>query len=67
MMFAASHYCEGVDRERLISGKSLLAEEIKKMYLEDGGLFEGRRTNTADIQPRNARVKEAFQNALDKI
>jgi len=67
MMFAASHYCEGVDREKLIAGKNLLIEEIKKMYLEDGGLFEGRRTNTVDIQPRNKRVKDAFQNALDKI
>jgi hypothetical protein len=65
MMFVASQYCE--ERERLISGKALLLEEIQKMYLESGDLFEGRRTNAVDIQPRNKRVEKAFQNALAKI
>ncbi len=67
MMYVASHYCMGKEREKLISGKALLLEEIQTMYLENGDLFEGRRTNTVDIQPRNKRVEKAFQNALAKI
>lgn len=52
--------------EKLIARKDVLREELAAMYQQHQALFSGRRTNFADTQARNARVKEAFSAAIAK-
>jgi hypothetical protein len=52
---------------RLVARKNLLRAELEAMYGKEQALFSGRRTNFADTQQRNARVKEAFSAAIAKL
>jgi hypothetical protein len=54
-------------RATLIAGKDILRSELAAMYAKELALFSGRRTNFADTQARNSRVKEAFAAAIAKI
>lgn len=51
----------------LIENKGLLREELKKMYVANGDLFSGRRTNFADTQQRNAQIGAAFTAAIARL
>jgi hypothetical protein len=67
LMYVASRYQQGRDRQRLVSDKTILVGELRHMYKLHGPLFAGRRTNFADTQQRNQKVVDAFQNALKKL
>jgi len=67
LMYVASRYQKGKDRQRPMSGKDILVNELSNMYKLHGDLFAGRRTNTADMQQRNKHVMNAFQSALTKL
>lgn len=54
-------------RSALIRHKTLLREELKKMYLANAELFAGRRTNFVDTQQRNSHVRAAFVAAIARI
>jgi hypothetical protein len=66
MFIANSDEVRGA-RDSLIARKEVLREELVAMYAQQQPLFSGRRTNFADTQSRNAKVKEAFSAAIAKI
>lgn len=67
LMWASSQYSRGRYRETLLAKKDVLVDELTNMYQEYGQLFAGRRTNAADMQQRNQRMAEVFQNALKRL
>ena len=67
VMYVANSEEVNAVREKLIVRKDLLRAELEAMYKKDQALFSGRRTNFADTQQRNARVKEAFSAAIAKL
>lgn len=58
-------------RPKILADKSVLYEELTKMYTADhesGQLsFAGRRTNSSDIQSRNKAMRAAFDSTLARI
>ena len=51
----------------LVENKELLRDELRKMYVANGDLFSGRRTNFADTQQRNALIGAAFAAAIARL
>jgi hypothetical protein len=67
LMYAASRCWTVGATQRLLSGKEVVLGEIRAMYEANADLFAGRRTNAADISPRNRAVANAFQRALVQL
>jgi hypothetical protein len=67
MMYVANSDDVKSARDKLIARKDVLREELAAMYKQHQALFSGRRTNFADTQARNARVKEAFSAAIARV
>jgi hypothetical protein len=67
MMYVANSDAVKSARGKLVAGKDVLREQLATMYQQHQALFSGRRTNFADTQARNARVKEAFATAIAKL
>ena len=62
IMYVASKYSRGPDRDTLSSRKDTLVEKINEIKQND--IFGGRKTNSADTALRNRRVMEIFQAVL---
>lgn len=67
VMYVANSDEVRAEHSRLLARKDLLRAELQTMYAKESELFSGRRTNFADTQQRNARVKEAFSAAIAKL
>ena len=67
LMYVANSPAVVHHRAALIANKGFLREELNKMYAANGDLFSGRRTNFADTQQRNAKIGEAFAEAIAKL
>lgn len=66
LMYVANSVDVLPHREMLIARKDILRSELEAMYKTEAALFSGRRTNFADTQTRNLRVKESFAAAIAK-
>lgn len=53
-------------RAKLTARKDVLRSKLTAMYNKEQDLFSGRRTNFADTQARNLRVRESFAAAIAK-
>lgn len=66
MMYVANSPDVRPHWKKLIERNDVLRDALEDMYKQHQALFSGRRTNFADTQARNLRVKEAFSAAISK-
>ncbi|NOU30780.1 MAG: DUF262 domain-containing protein [Polyangiaceae bacterium] len=66
LMFVANSAAVVPHHALLVAKKSVLRDELKKMYERNHELFSGRRTNFQDTQDRNRCVSDAFAAAIAK-